>query len=188
MLTYSLDYESKWWLPVPTAFPTESGERLEEWAHRIASSANVAAPWNEPPWSAQLPELLAAQQGGLDAERSGALWYCPYGLPAVGVVQLFIAERDDDDDVDLAAELGPLPSTVAVRPTEVRSAGLGAGIGYSRILADDAGEATVAELGYLFAPSGARVVVLARSADPQMIGLMAPELWALVDSLRLERA
>lgn len=188
VLTYSLDYESKWWLPVPAAFPTPEGQELEEWARATAASSNISAAWIDSPLTSQLPELLAAQVYGLDPGRSAALWYCPYGLPAAGVAQLFISERADDDLLSPADEIAALPSFVAVRPLEVRAAGLGPGVGYSRIVGDEEDGPTLAELGYVFTPPGARVAIIARSGDAESIGLMAPELWALVDSIVLERA
>jgi len=188
VLTYSLDYESKWWLPVPAAFPTPEGTRLEEWVDGVVATSNISPAWSESLLAPQLPELLVAQVHGLDPQRAGALWYCPYGLPAAGVVQLFIAERADDDLLTPAEEIASLTSFVAVRPLEVRASGLGPGMGYSRIVGDEEAGATVAELGYLFTPPGARVAVIARSGDAESIGLMAPELWALVDSIVLGRA
>lgn len=187
VLSYSLDYESKWWLPIPAAFPTPDGTGLEQWSRSIAASSNVSAAWSDSPLAAQLPEMLAAQVLGLDPGRSGAMWYCPYGLPAAGVAQLFISERADDDTLSPADEIRELPSFVAVQHVAVRTAGLGDGVGYSRIVGDEEGGPSVAELGYLFTPPGARVAIIARSGDAEAVGLMAPELWALVDTIELER-
>ena len=183
MLSYSLDYESKWWLPVPSRFPTETDDDVAGWARRVAATSPTQAPWNEEPWSGFVPQQLEQQFAELDPGRAAALWYCPYGVPAAGYVQLFALAREGD--VDLMAELDGLTSLVAVRPGAVRANGLGEGVAYSRILGDDEGNATVAELGYLFAPEGATVAIIARSADAAVLGMMAPELWELVDTIRV---
>lgn len=183
MLSYALDYESKWWLPVPTVFPSDADADLPGWARRVAATFPSSAPWNAEPWAALLPQQLEQQHTELDPDRMLALWYCPYGLPAAGYVQMFAMPRAGD--ADLWAELEGLESMVAMRPTAVHAHGLGDGVGYSRILADAEGNATVAELGYLFAPDHATVAVIARSGDPEVIGMMAPELWELVDTVRL---
>lgn len=183
VLSYALDYESKWWLPVPSEFPTAADEDLAGWARRVAATSPSSAPWNTDPWAGFLAQQLEQQYAELDPDRMLALWYCPYGVPAAAYVQMFALPRAGD--ADLMAELAGLTSMVAMRPRAVRARGLGDGVGYSRILGDADGNATVAELGYLFAPEQATVAVIARSADAEVIGMMAPELWELVETVRL---
>ena len=183
VLSYALDYESKWWLPVPAEFPTDSDADRAGWARRMASTLPASSPWNQDAWAGALPLQLEQQHAELDPESMVALWYCPYGLPAAAYVQMFVVPRDGE--ADLMGELGGLTSLVPMRPTAVRARGLGEGIGYSRILGDAEGAATVAELGYLFAPERATIAIVARSGDPEVIGMLAPELWELVDTVRL---
>lgn len=184
MLSYSLDYESKWWLPVPAEFPTDTDADLPAWTRRVAATTPTSAPWDAEPWAGQLARQLEQQYAELDPGRMVALWYCPYGVPAAGYVQMFALPRDGE--ADLMAELAGLQSMVAMRPMAVHANGLGDGVGYSRIIGDRDGNAAVAELGYLFAPEQATVAVIARSGDAEMLGMMAPELWELVDTVRLE--
>lgn len=185
MLTYSLDYEGKWWMPVPSEFPDGADASLEAWAARLTASYPVSEPWNTEPLASRLPELLAVQHRELDPSRTVALWYCPFGLPAAGYVEMFVGDHGSDGS-DLEAIVAALPSEVAMRPTKVRAAGLGDGVGYTRIAPAATGGGSMAEMGYLFAPGDeATVIVTARSADPAVIGSMSAELWSIVDSIVL---
>ena len=178
-VSFSLDFEAKWWLPVPVSFPHENDVDVLAWADRLIDERPVGAPWTSEPFESRLRELIAVQYLQLHADRSAALWYCPFGLPAAGVVELFIVPRPDGERVDPAALLAGLQSDLQIRPETVSTGRLGPGIGYTRVWEG------VAEMGYVFAPAGASVRVVARSSEPQVLGMMGQELWTVVESISI---
>lgn len=184
-----LDYEAKWFLPVPTAFPSDGADDATAWVDGLLAEHEVMEPWRDPSRRADLRELLLAQHADLAGHGGVALWYCPFGLPASGVVEIAVEDREGRP-ADPRAELAGLRGDLPVRPVDVRARGLGSGVGYARVF--EAGEPTtdaaaprIAELGYVFTPDACAVAVRARSADPSVVGALSEQLWRLVDSVVL---
>lgn len=191
MPTLDLIYESQRWLMLPREFPDGQDASREEWAKRIASTYSVAPPWNEVPYEAMLPQHLEEQFEAISSQRTAALWYCPFGLPAVAYVHVALSERPGGDDVTAESLVSGLHSQIAFELLPVTTPQLGDGVGFSRIRAgepsaagDGSGERPgYAEMVYLFLPGESMLVVTARTLDPAVIGLMGEELWNIVESM-----
>ena len=184
---YRLDYDAKWFLPVPTAFPDGPDSGAEAWVDRVLAERSIMEPWRDQARRPVLRDLLLAQQREASGHGGAVLWYCPFGLPASGIVELAIEDREGRPG-DARAELEGLRGELPIRPVEVRAAGLGPGVGYTRVIragGESGSGAQVAEMGYVFTPGGYAVAIRARSADPAVVGLLAEELWRLVDSVVL---
>lgn len=190
MLSCSLEYESKWWVPVPASFPSTEDESLEAWARRLALQLQASPPWDQQPLRDQLPEILMQQYNALNPDRTAALLYCPYGLPAVGYVEVVLVARPDSPDFSIEQIVSGLESDIAFEPRSVKTRHLGTGFGFTRIVGghstdDSAVKSGFAEMSYVFEPEEAVVIVTARSAEAEAIGMMSPELWAVVESITI---
>lgn len=185
-----LQYESKWWLLLPNTFPDGQDATVRDWAERTAPLYKASPPWDAPPYDAQLPRHLEEQFAALDPGRSAALWYCPFGLPAVGYVEITLTQRPGGPDLTFEQLTRGLSSRIMFEPQPVTTANLGEGVGFSRARAgevDPQGNELpdYAETTYLFLPGDSLLVVTARSADPGVLGLMGEELWNLVESITI---
>ena len=185
--TLDLAYESKWWLLLPPAFPTEQDADVSAWAERVAGQYASTPPWDAAPYATQLPEFLVKQYDAITPDRTAALWYCPFGLPAVGYVLVTLTERPDGADLGFESMVRGLSSRIDFELLPVETPALGEGVGYSRIRTGDpeAGKPDYAETTYLFLPGKSLVAVTARSADPAVLGLMGSELWDIVESITI---
>lgn len=185
-IEYGLDYDAKWFLPVPGAFPDTEHERVDSWVDGLLAEHEVMAAWRDEPMRPALRRLLIAQQQAVAESGVVALWYCPFGLPASAVVEIAVEDREGRPG-DVRAELDGLRGALPIRPVEVRARGLGPGAGYARVLSVGSGAeaARIAELGYVFTPGPHAVAIRARSADPGIVGLLSEHLWNLVDSVVL---
>lgn len=184
---YRLDYDAKWFLPVPGAFPDAGHESVDAWVDGLLAEHEVMDPWRDAAMRPELRRLLVAQQQDVAGSGVVALWYCPFGLPASAVVEIAVEDREGRPG-DAGAELDGLRGELPIRPVEVRARGLGPGVGYTRVLSvggDADAAARAAELGYVFTPGPHAVAIRARSADPSVVGLLSEHLWSLVDSVVL---
>jgi hypothetical protein len=191
MPTLDLTYQSQRWLLLPPDFPDGPDLSLAEWAKRIAATYTVAAPWNEPQFDELLPRHLEEQFMSINPDRTAALWYCPFGLPAAGYVHIALGKRPLGGDVTYETLAAGLRSEVAFELQPVSTAHLGEGVAFTRLRAGvpgDPAEGTqplpgYAETVYLFLIGESLLVVTARSVDPTVIGLMGEELWNIVESM-----
>ncbi|MDJ0335774.1 MAG: hypothetical protein ACOH10_05955 [Rhodoglobus sp.] len=189
MPTLDLIYESQRWLMLPLEFPDGPDASLEEWTRRIAGKYKVAAEWSEPPYDALLPRHLEDQFTSISPERTAALWYCPYGLPAVAYVHIALSARPGGEDVTAESLVSELSSEIVFELQPVTTAHLGDGVAFSRIRAGETSATGgddlpgYAEAVYVFLPGESMLVVTARSIDPAVIGLMGEELWNIVESM-----
>lgn len=189
--TLDLTYESQRWLLLPRDFSDGPDLNLAEWATRIAATYSIASAWNEPPLAALLPRHLEEQFAAIGPDRTAALWYCPFGLPAAGYVHIALGKRPLGHDVTYETLAVGLRSEVAFELQPVSTAHLGEGVAFTRLRAGVPGDPAdgteplpgYAETVYLFLTGKSLLVVTARSVDPAVIALMGEELWNIVESM-----
>lgn len=190
MLSCSLEYESQYWIPAPDSFPSGDDDSLEMWARRLALQLHASAPWDQQPLRDQLPAMIMQQYSALNPNRTAALLYCPYGLPAIGYAEVVLFERPASEDFAIEQLVSGLESDIVYEPRPVSTGALGRGFGFTRVIAarnadGSASGAGFAEMSYVFEPDNAVVVVTARSAETDAVGLMSPALWTLVESISI---
>ncbi len=196
---FDLEYESKFWLPVPGGFAPD-GPGVEEWATALIRDYTVAAPFDVPPLDAVLPGLLARQWADLDPERSALLWFCPWGLPPAGYVEILVEPRAEGE-FSWDTHFSMTTSELDIFPQEVRSATLGDGVAFSRVVAIEAADGprtadgpdasdrsddeptSYGEVTYGFTPGRAVVVIRCVSGESSVLGLMGPDVWEMIESM-----
>ena len=187
-VTFGLEYEKRYWLPVPNGFPSADDATVEEWAQRICAEYTIGEPWDASPLRELLPDLLVTQFAHLDPERSQALWYCPYGLPAAGFVEIDVEPHVDGADAPLEQLVAGVRSEIEIHPQSITTTALGDGIAFSLVVEDTpATEERAAErhgeIVYAFQPPGAVLVVRMASADDTVLSMMAADARALIESV-----
>jgi len=187
--TLDLRYEAKWWVLLPNSFPTGEDRSVEEWAARVAMQYPSQQAWNEPPLAGSLAQFLQQQFLAISPQRTAALWFCPSGLPADGYVQVTLTPDPNAQDVTFNEIVKGLTSQLDFRVENVETHNLGAGIAFARMRAGRIeGDRTLPDYGettYLFRPAGYLLFIVARSADPRMVGLMSESLWDIVESITI---
>ena len=187
-MRYEIEYDAAVWVPAPAAFP---------WG-----------PWaDEAAWTEALVEAYERDLGDLTADARSAirefaglaraqrtelatecLLFCPRGVPALGVANIFVGEHDTEV-VDLEHEAGhderaQLPPTIIDFPTEHLGLGRRAAI----VLPSSDPEIAAGRLNYVFDTAGVAVAVSGTADSARDAGFMAPFLDELVRGIRLEAA
>ena len=187
-MRYEIEYDAAVWFPVPAAFPS--------------------GPWfDERAWTAELIEAFESDLGDLSDDARAAiaefagiaraqrtplatecLAFCPRGIPALGVANIFVGEHDDAH-LDLADEVGDderaqLPPTVIEFPTDHLGVGRRAAI----VVPSSDPSVAAGRLNYVFDVSGVAVAVSGTADSARDAGYMAPFLDELVRGIRLEAA
>lgn len=185
------DYESKVWLQVPDRFPTRDDQSADEWIDATIESANVDPRWQSEIMMGNLRELMRQQLEARTKESVGLLWFGPHGLPATGYVEIELRSGPDEPDFDLELWARGWSSIIEIFPKQVTAAHLGEGVGFSRAVhvgegSPDAPPPAISEVVYAFLPRGLLLTVNCVSADPEMIGLMLPGVWDMLQTMKLE--
>lgn len=184
-----LDFESKWWLMLPRTFPTATDANVAEWATRVAAESNVQDEWLAAEYRPLLPQVLVEQYEGFDPGHTVVLWFAPLGLPATGYATVDLSLRPEGFDASPAGVTAGITSLIVSPPQTVSTASLGEGVGFTRLFEltgqPDAEGAPLAQTSYVFWPGDHLVIVTGKTADPGMMGLMGPELWSIVESIKL---
>jgi hypothetical protein len=185
---YEIEYDAAVWFPAPAGFP---------WG-----------PWaDEPSWSDALVDAYEADLGDLTGDARAAigefaalaraqrtdlatecLLFCPRGVPALGVANIFVGEHDGTPfDLDHEAaddDRAQLPPTIIEFPTEHLGVGRRAAI----VLPSSDAEIAAGRLNYVFEVAGVAVAVSGTADSARDAGYMAPFLDELVRGIRLEAA
>lgn len=187
--TLDLKYDAKWWLLLPNSFPSGEDGSVEEWAARVALQYPAQEAWNAPPLDGALAQFLQEQFRAITPQRTAALWFCPSGLPADGYVQITLSDDTNAESVTFAEIVSGLTGQLDFRVENVATHNLGAGVAFARVRAGRVeGDRTLPDYGettYLFHPPGHLLAIVARSADPRIVGLMSASLWDIVESITI---
>lgn len=187
--TLDLRYEAKWWLLLPQSFPAGEDSSVEEWAARVARQYPTQQAWSEGPFAGSLAQFLQEQFIAISPQRTAALWFCPSGLPADGYVKVTLTADPNAEDVTFAEMVRGLTGQLDFRVENVETDNLGSGIAFARLRAGRVdGDRTLPDYGettYLFRPPGHLLFIVARSADPRMVGLMSESLWDIIESMKI---
>lgn len=173
-------FDARWFLEVPAPLRAGARAELTSWVAERIATLPVNAAWTEGP--GELALRLEGQARLLSSDAFAAFLYCPRGLPADALVEVFVGASDASELADV-----PVESSVALpqRTSEVTSATLGTGRAIAAVTAMPDG-ALVGQLRYQFLSRGVLVEVCATSADLSALGAGMPQFEELASGIVIE--
>lgn len=184
-MSYTIEYDSTVWYPVPAAFPfggwptethwlAEFVEMFEKDLGAIPEDGRIA-----------LLEFATAALADRPPLVSESLIFCPRVTPVLGLVNVLVVPADGDSDL---VEIVSADSRAQFPPTieEVTTAELGVGARAATIIDSTDGENAAGAFTYAFTQAD-QLVVIGGTADriPDATAML-PFLERLVEGIRLE--
>lgn len=174
-------FDARCFLEVPAALRDGTQPSVTSWVAGQVEALRVNAAWDE-----GLDELALRLEGQarlLSEDAFAAFLYCPAGLPADALVEVFVGASDAKDLADV-----PVESAVALpqRMAEVASETLGTGRSIASVTALQDG-AVVGQLRFQFLTHGLLVEVCATSSDLSALGAGMPLFEELAAGIAIGR-
>ncbi len=194
MLTAEIEYDPELWVLLPPAAEILDDDARATWIRSTIDSRPIVEPWNEAPMRDRLEAVLDVQLAWRDTESGTALWFSPGGLPACAFLEISVEPREGRAAREAELLVTDAPSVIAAPTHRVVSERLGVGWAKARIVPLEEGDGatvsrldtTMAEALFAFAPEGALISIVGRSADESAIGLMIPAIHDIIESIRFE--
>jgi len=157
-------FESAFFLEVPTDARSRDVTELDAWVDDAVSQWNHADQWAGD--AAGLRARLAGQISLLSPHAFAAFLFCPRGVPADALVEVFLVDTDASAlaEIDASAQVA-LPQRVR----DIVSPSLGEGRVIASVSALEDG-AVVGQLRYQFLADGVQVETTVVSSDLGMLG------------------
>jgi hypothetical protein len=188
VVKYEIQYDAAVWFPAPAEFPWGPWVDEQAWADALVEAYEADLGDLSADARAAIGEFAALARAQRTELATECLLFCPRGVPALGVANIFVGEHDAgpfDLDREAADDArAQLPPTLIEFPT----GHLGLGRRAAIVLPSSDPETAAGRLNYVFDVAGVAVAVSGTTDSARDAGYMAPFLDELVRGIRLEAA
>jgi hypothetical protein len=181
-----IDADTSFWLPLPSAFPTEAGQTQQEWEDSVLARMRPA--WNGALTSDLEPIVRGALQHGLASvqpEDTFTLQFWPGASIVNVVVHITAAEWPAGERVPgIPLDEEVLRHGVLSEPFETEALGPGAQVTFYFEAATEP-RALLAGAGYFFNGPSGFISVTSDPTIPEIFAVLIPQLTRLVDGIEV---
>lgn len=178
--TVSVEYDGRMLLDVPTSARSGDDELRATWVAGALAEWNHADDWKRN--AEGLSARLRAQAAMLSENAFAALLFCPRGLPADALVEVFVVDTDLPalDDLDATMRVA-VPQRI--RPVASSTLGEGRAISSASVLP---GGGVIGQIRYQFLSQGLFIETAVTSSDLGILGAGIEVFDALVSGITVD--